>query len=398
MSGLTVSAALLASPAVRRGAVADRDLPALDAAVAAAVPLCARAARPVRWCPPDHLRRLPVARAADEDRRAEAYGLRRSLGSDGRMPPAIRAMFTEAQRAVLRIVAIEIGRRGRCALSIAAILKRAGVCRRVVQYALSRAAQKGLIAVRQRRRAGARNLTNVVDIVSTAWLDWLGIGCTDVRTKEKPNDFNIEDEKEAAMTMAGNDQVDAEARCDAGAGDETAAEASTERTPAKLFGPQWAAFRLAVQTGAAVPGVERFVPNALQRQMIASGRETALSLVISRVVTRIDGLADKGRVVDMPAWVDRLAEAMEAVPLDSTVARSWRLLIRRRGWRGQRTTRMMRVVFMPKLGVAPEAATEADYDAAIERFVEAVRAAGAPVPKPPTLAHQADLEAADGVS
>ena len=53
------------------------------------------------------------------------------------------------------------------------IAARAGVCRRTVQNALRHAERLGLISIVERRREGARNLPNIVRVVSREWLAWI---------------------------------------------------------------------------------------------------------------------------------------------------------------------------------------------------------------------------------
>jgi hypothetical protein len=47
------------------------------------------------------------------------------------------------------------------------------VCRKLAQLTLRMAARDGLIAVERRPRPGRKNLTNIVRIISQAWLTWL---------------------------------------------------------------------------------------------------------------------------------------------------------------------------------------------------------------------------------
>lgn len=101
---------------------------------------------------------------------------RRQLAASGPMPPALASRFTTGQLAVLRIIGDEIARTGACALCIDAIAARAGVCRRLAQTALRLAEGDGLLTVEERRREGAKNLTNVVRLLSREWLAWLRRG------------------------------------------------------------------------------------------------------------------------------------------------------------------------------------------------------------------------------
>jgi hypothetical protein len=95
------------------------------------------------------------------------------------MPPQIAARFTQAERAVLAVVAAETARHGDCRLSIGHIAALAGVCASTVRNALTAARLFGLISVEERKISAFRNLPNVIKIVSPEWKVWLrrGGGC-----------------------------------------------------------------------------------------------------------------------------------------------------------------------------------------------------------------------------
>lgn len=101
---------------------------------------------------------------------------RRKLGGSGCMPDTLRAHFTEGERAVLAVVAGEVKHHGVCDLPIDKIAALAGVCRTSVQNALHEARLLGLIAIRGRPRRGAKNLTNLIEILSPEWRAWLKRG------------------------------------------------------------------------------------------------------------------------------------------------------------------------------------------------------------------------------
>ena len=115
---------------------------------------------------------LRISRPATYDR-ARSRERRRRLAYSGPMPAALAAAFTPAEVAVLRIVADEHRDRGDCALCVDEIAARAGVCHRTVQNALRHAERFGLISTTERRRDGARNLPNIVRVVSREWLTWI---------------------------------------------------------------------------------------------------------------------------------------------------------------------------------------------------------------------------------
>jgi hypothetical protein len=101
---------------------------------------------------------------------------RRMFGSSSMMPPALRAKFTEGQRAVLAIVHGEIKHHGICDLNYDKIAALAGVCRTTVQTTMHEARRLCLINIAERPRTGMKNLTNVIRIVSLEWLTWLARG------------------------------------------------------------------------------------------------------------------------------------------------------------------------------------------------------------------------------
>jgi len=92
------------------------------------------------------------------------------------MPPALAARFTQGELAVLRIVADEVRRTGSCARTVAELAARAGVCVSTTRNAIRTAARLGLVTVEERRQHCARNLPNVIRIVSAAWTTWLAKG------------------------------------------------------------------------------------------------------------------------------------------------------------------------------------------------------------------------------
>jgi hypothetical protein len=118
------------------------------------------------------------------------------LGGAGAMPPALRARYTECERAVFYIVAAEVKRHGICDLSVGEIAARAGVCHRTIQNAIAEGVRQGHICRRERERPGRRNDTNIVRIISQEWLTWIKrgpLGCKVLGATE-----NVGLKKEAA--------------------------------------------------------------------------------------------------------------------------------------------------------------------------------------------------------
>jgi hypothetical protein len=119
----------------------------------------------------------PRQRPRSPDRKA-SRDRRRTLGSSSSMPPDLRALFTEGQRAVLAIVCGEVKHHGTCDLPNEKIAALAGVCRTTVQTTVHEARRLGLIHVAERPRPGQKNLTNLIRIMSREWLTWLKRGPT----------------------------------------------------------------------------------------------------------------------------------------------------------------------------------------------------------------------------
>lgn len=127
--------------------------------------------------------------------RSEEVRRRRMLGGSSGLPDSIRHHYTEGERAALFVIGQQVKRRGFCDLCLNAIADRAGVRRTTVQNAIRRARQLGHVTVRERRRRGAKSLTNIIRVAIADWVRWLkrkadrvrGIGFKEVGTVEKKN-------------------------------------------------------------------------------------------------------------------------------------------------------------------------------------------------------------------
>ncbi|GJE36047.1 MULTISPECIES: helix-turn-helix domain-containing protein [Methylobacteriaceae] len=132
-------------------------------------------------------------------RTAGSMERRRRWAASGRMPLAIAARFTQAEQAVLAIVAAETARRGDCRMAVGHIAAVAGVAETTVRNAIREARTLGMVTVEERRLTGFRNDTNIVRIVSAEWTAWLrlarkgsvpqGGGCNSV--KRTPTQVSI---------------------------------------------------------------------------------------------------------------------------------------------------------------------------------------------------------------
>lgn len=120
---------------------------------------------------PLHARRRPST-----PDKAASIARRRRLAASGAVPSRLAAAFTVSELSALTVVAREVQRRGQCALYVDEIAAKAGTCRTVVQAALRLAQAAGLVRVTERRRTGQRSLSNLVEIVSPEWRQWLRLG------------------------------------------------------------------------------------------------------------------------------------------------------------------------------------------------------------------------------
>src|SRR5919107_3163739 len=126
--------------------------------------------------PPGRPSIFPPRRLQRPTLRPIAIARRRHLAASGPMPPSLACRFTVGELAVLRIVGDEVRQHGHCDRCVDELAARAGVCRSLVKNAIRTEARLGLVTVEERRRAGRRNLPNVVRIVSREWLAWLARG------------------------------------------------------------------------------------------------------------------------------------------------------------------------------------------------------------------------------
>lgn len=107
--------------------------------------------------------------------RAASQARRRRMAMAGYLPGEMAAEgeLTMGASAVLAVIAEALISTGRCALPIAAIAAKAGVCHRLAQSAMRQAERMGWLMVEERRRAGRPSLTNVVRIACSRWARWI---------------------------------------------------------------------------------------------------------------------------------------------------------------------------------------------------------------------------------
>jgi hypothetical protein len=98
---------------------------------------------------------------------------RRKMALAGPLPPALGQDFTEAQCAVLKVIADEVWRRGTCRLTRKEISDRAQASETVVYQATRKAVRHGLLGVKLRPQPGRKNLPNLLTVINTEWLKWI---------------------------------------------------------------------------------------------------------------------------------------------------------------------------------------------------------------------------------
>ena len=109
-------------------------------------------------------------RQRSPDRKA-SRDRRRTLGGSSALPDNLRPYYTEGQRAVLCVVALEVKRHGMCDWPIDKIAV-AGVGRTTVQTTMHQARRLDHITITERPRRGCKSLTNIVRISSQEWRTW----------------------------------------------------------------------------------------------------------------------------------------------------------------------------------------------------------------------------------
>lgn len=110
------------------------------------------------------------------DERQKEISRRRSWAGGGNMPPDVRALYSEAERAALAVIGEQCRRKGFCDLCIDEIANLAGVSRTSVQNAIrkARSPERGQISVRERPQQRGKSLTNIIKIICRSWRGWIG--------------------------------------------------------------------------------------------------------------------------------------------------------------------------------------------------------------------------------
>ena len=186
MSEFQVSAALLRT-LPRLAARVDPELEAMFQTGQATRPATQAHRRQEVWRSVERVVTKSRRRAPPEEREKEIRRRRAWAGGSG-MPPAIRASYSEAERAALTVIADRCRSKGFCDLCIDEIARLSGVGRTSVQNAIrkARSKERGHISVRERPQERGKNLTNIIQIICGVWLSWIAraIGFKRLNTSE----------------------------------------------------------------------------------------------------------------------------------------------------------------------------------------------------------------------
>jgi hypothetical protein len=98
---------------------------------------------------------------------------RRRWAASGAMPPQLQARFTQAESAVMAVVAAEARSKGACTLTVGHVAALAGVSATTVRNAMRQAVAVGAVKVEQRRLTAWRNAPNRVTVASAEWNAWI---------------------------------------------------------------------------------------------------------------------------------------------------------------------------------------------------------------------------------
>jgi len=120
----------------------------------------------------------PTAARRHPAQRRKSIRRRRMVSMSGMLPARLAASFTQAEVAVLAVIAREIKkqRNNLCEFPIGKISALAGCCETSARNALREARHLGIISITERRRNHRRSLTNLVSVTSALWRSWLRLG------------------------------------------------------------------------------------------------------------------------------------------------------------------------------------------------------------------------------
>jgi len=127
--------------------------------------------QPIRATPT--IRRFAPRRYQRSPDKSESRRRRRELACRADMPPRLGRDYTDAERAVLTIIATEVRHHGYCDLHVDTIAAKAGVCRSMVIITRKKAVHASDISWKERTTPGGKSKTNIIRIIKAEWLDWI---------------------------------------------------------------------------------------------------------------------------------------------------------------------------------------------------------------------------------
>lgn len=116
---------------------------------------------------------FPPKRLRERPDRAQARARRRHHARARWMPDHLADHLTDGELAALAVIAEEHAAHGACDLPMGKIAALAGVSESTARNGIRAAQALALITVEHRPRPGRPHLTNVMRIVSPAWLAWI---------------------------------------------------------------------------------------------------------------------------------------------------------------------------------------------------------------------------------
>jgi hypothetical protein len=137
---------------------------------------------------------------------------RRKWGGSSTMPHDLRHFYTEGERAALSVIAEQVKRKGFCDLCLDKIAEMSGVRRTTVQNAIrkARSGERAQISVQLRTRSGQKNLTNIIRIISSAWMRWLkrSIGFKSMNPSERLLESSLSEGAARSKKASEKEQVE----------------------------------------------------------------------------------------------------------------------------------------------------------------------------------------------
>ena len=140
---------------------------------------------------------FPAKRYQRSPDRKASRARQRMFGGAGSLPPQMREHYTQCERAVLSVVALEIKKTGNCDWCIDKIAALAGVSKSTAKNALREARVQGHLRCIERKVPGRKNLTNLYTIAAREWLAWIKVGPIGVKMATPTMTIDLNKERAA---------------------------------------------------------------------------------------------------------------------------------------------------------------------------------------------------------